>query len=178
MLKVGENSYLTIEDADQYIAEYYKEYDDLRVIWSVLTVEEKEVYLKNSLAEIERLPFIGEKYLFTQKLQFPRQLYPVTSGCPPSYLAIYLGTGTIPEEIKGAQAENALGLLGKEWSARADRQFKTANTLGIMKNIKYNRREFGEATLGEEITGSKRRSALTSPVAEQLLRKFLGAVRI
>lgn len=178
MLNVGENSYLTTEEADQYIFEHYKEFDDLRVVWTVLTEEEKETYLKNSLAEIERLPFIGRKYLFTQKLQFPRELLGYRSGLPPLYLAVYLGNGEIPDEVKAAQTENALGIINKEWSARADQQFKSANTLGIMKNIKYNRREFGEATLGEEITGQKNRNLLTSAVAESLLRKFTGSFRI
>ncbi len=54
VLSVGKNSYVTLDEADIYIRLNYEKYHPIRVIWSVLLPDEKDVYLLNSMAEICR----------------------------------------------------------------------------------------------------------------------------
>ena len=161
MLIVNENSYVDLEYADQYIEDNYPQYDDLAVIWGVLADRDKEAYLRASMGQIEGLVLEGRPYSCDQELQFPRR------DC--------YKTGIIPTEVKDAQVENAIALLNKDISARADEQMKTLGTLGAMKNIKYNKREMGEVGLGSSLTGatSTRVKRLESEDAEKMLKAWL-----
>jgi len=159
MLEVGTNTYVTIEDADDYVETNYSEYDDLAAIWSILTDREKERYLKASLGQIEALVIPGRPVDRFQPLQFPR--YGVFKS------------GTIPQEVKDAQVENALGILNSEIKSRADEQMKTLGTLGVIKNTKYNKREMGEVGLGSTLTSTtKEKKAIESDAAAELLRPW------
>lgn len=183
MLKQGENTYVTLEESDEYINAYYVKYAPLRVFWSVLDDDEKESYLRNSLTEIEALPFVGSKYRVSQKLAFPRIKQSGGSGFAYPYGAFYGGSsdyGVTPEEVKGAQVENALSLIGKECMAQTDKQFMIMQSLGSMKNIKYNKREAGDVGMGDDIKGGGGAGSigLTSKAAEKMLRGWLGSLRI
>lgn len=181
MLKQGENTYATLAEADEYVAAYNNKYAPLRVIWSVLDDEEKESYMRNSLTEIEALPFVGRKYLAAQKLAFPR-IKPgaASSYCRHPLMAVWAQDySEIPQEIKEAQVENALALIGKECMAQTDKQFMIMQSLGIMKNIKYNKREAGDVGMGDDIKGtSGNGGGLTSKAAYNMLRGWLGALRV
>lgn len=182
MLRQGENTYATLAEADDYVAAYNNKYAPLRVIWSVLDNEEKESYLRNSLTEIEALPFVGRKYLATQKLAFPRvKTDAASSYCRHPLMAIWVQDySEIPQEVKDAQVENALAMIGKECMAQTDKQFMIMQSLGIMKNIKYNKREAGDVGMGDDIKGgsSGNGGGLTSKSAYNMLRGWLGALRV
>ena len=62
MLNVGIDSYITVAEADAYIAANYAEYDDLAVVWGVLSEHDKEAYLRASLGQIEALVLCGRAY--------------------------------------------------------------------------------------------------------------------
>ena len=63
--------------------------------------------------------------------------------------------------------------------AQTDKQFMIMQSLGLMKNIKYNKREAGDVGMGDDITGVKQQvSKLTSKTAEKLLRPWLGGLRV
>ena len=158
MLEVGVNTYVTITEADDYIESNFGEYDDLAVIWGVLSNREKERYLRASLGQIEALVIPGRPLDRDQPLQFPR--------CG------VFRSGIIPQEVKDAQVENAVEILNSECKARADEQMKTLGTLGVIKNTKYNKREMGEIGLGSTLTGEEKKGALESKAAEELLRPW------
>lgn len=182
MLIQGENTYSTVAEANEYINNYYTKYAPLRAIWTVLDDDEKESYLRNSLTEMEALLFVGRKYRINQKLAFPR-IKSGAAGYVYPYGPFYGGMADyaeIPQEVKEAQVENALALIGKECMAQTDKQFMIMQSLGIMKNIKYNKREAGDVGMGEDIKGgnSGNGGGLTSKAAYNMLRGWLGALRV
>ncbi|MCI8733283.1 MAG: hypothetical protein HFE29_02975 [Clostridia bacterium] len=181
MLK-GKDTYATIGFADQYIATHYPQNHPLSVHFSVLTDDEKGVYLNLALQEIEALPFVGRKYIISQPLQFPRIRGGSFNRMTPTYASAFAGSGganEIPLCIMQAQVENALGVLASEISAVSDRQFMTLQSLGIIKNTKYNKREAGDLGFGADITGAtSRRCPLSSGKAYALLREWLGGAYV
>lgn len=178
-----ENTYADVEFADKYINERYVQFNPIRVHYSVLSDEEKESYLMQSLQEIERLPFIGRKYSVTQALSFPRYRKNSFGNYTPIYLGMFVGAFNereTPECVKEAQVENALAILNKEISAISDRQFMTMQSLGAVKNTKYNKREAGDLGFGEDITGGgvQKKCPITSAKAYALLREWLGGIAV
>ncbi len=179
MLEENINTYATILFADDYIENHFSPFYPLRVHFSVLTDIEKGSYLKASLQEIERLPFIGRKRLVNQPLAFPR-LRSGNSNLSPTYMSMFIGENiSIPECIKEAQVENALGILLKEISSVSDKQFMTMQSLGSIKNTKYNKREAGDLGFGENLTGmTVKKCPIASAKAYALLRDWLGGVSV
>lgn len=98
-LVVGENTYVTIEEANEYVENSMLSTDGRKTAWEKLCDNDKAVYLRNSLLEIESLPFIGYKVFLDQPLCFPR----VRSA--------FGSPTTIPNIIKTAQMKNALAML-------------------------------------------------------------------
>lgn len=83
--------YVTVEEADTYVEQYYISEDSLREEWDALDTDDKEALLRKSFANIETLPFLGRKTDPTQENAFPRN-----------------GKTDVPWQIKHAQVENAL----------------------------------------------------------------------
>jgi hypothetical protein len=98
-LELGVDTYITIEEMEEYLTKYYVPDDPQMAAWNALSTESKEVYLRKAISEIERLKYIGQKYDKEQMLAFPR-IYTAISRC----------TGEVPNTIKWAQAEEALEL--------------------------------------------------------------------
>ena len=72
-LILGENTFATVEQADQYIAENYVSTDAYRVKWSTLSTTDKEALLRSSTSAISNLKFPGSmKMRISQPLAFPR----------------------------------------------------------------------------------------------------------
>lgn len=182
MLETGKNTYATVEFANQYIEAHYMPFNPLRVHFSVLTDDEKEAYLRSSLQEIEKLHFSGRKRIVNQTLSFPRKRQTSYACYSPTYLSVFTGVDEtqIPECVRQAQVENALGIISNEISAVSDKQFMTLQSLGIIKNTKYNKREAGDLGFGADITGgtSINRCPLSSQKAYSLLREWLGGIAI
>lgn len=164
MLEINNDSYVSIEYADQYVNDNYPEYDDLAVVWGVLTERDKEAYLRASAWQIETLVLQGVPLYKDQPMQFPRK------EC---FREATYTNPTVPDEVKDAQVENAIALLNKDLNTRSDDQMKILGTLGAMKNIKYNKREMGEVGLGSSLTGTERKSRLESVEAEKMLKPWL-----
>lgn len=163
MITIGVDSYVSVAEANAYVENYYSEFDNLRVIWGVLSDESKETYLKQSAFEIDEQLFVGVVFNKLQDMQFPRK-------------ECYKEGPQVPSEIKDAQIENALAIMKNSVSARSDEQMKILNSLGAMKNLKYNKREMGEVGLGASLTGQTQSSykRLTSEEAEKMLKAWLG----
>ncbi|MGN0807975.1 MAG: DnaT-like ssDNA-binding protein [Candidatus Coproplasma sp.] len=159
MLTVGKNTYVTIDEATEYINSHYSQKNILRAHWTVAPDEFREQYLLQSVAEIEALPFIGRKYNYVNELQFPR-IYanvPYNISRHPIYRIQYGEEGKVPEQVKFAQIENALGIIKKSY--RPDKAALIVLKLGVVPEYK-------------EVMGD-----LSSERALRLLTPFLGSLR-
>lgn len=88
MEKIG---YLTIEDANVFIASHFLSTSDERKEWEALSDDDKKVLLLNAFEDIELNNFIGYKTYENQIEQWPRN-----------------GSIEIPADIKAAQIYEAL----------------------------------------------------------------------
>jgi hypothetical protein len=95
-ITVGENSYIDIEEANEYFAgRLHAE------VWEQADESTKEKALKQATRQIDRQPLKGRKATDEQELAFPR--YPDTE---------------LPEAVKEACCEEALALLERGNSQR------------------------------------------------------------
>lgn len=156
-LLVGTDSYITIEEAEQYMEQFYTATDALRVSWSVLSDADKEVYLRKAFRCIEGLPLRGCKRLLTQTTMFPRS-----------------DSLTVPQRVKYAQVELAIASmqldsgegLSEDMRERRQLQLQGVTSIKIGKmSEQYSlgtTRQQGDFTL-----------ALSEP-AQAYLREWLG----
>lgn len=72
MLTVGKDSYVTNEEAAQYVSEYYTTTDPLRIAWEALSTDDQDVYLRKAFNQINALPYTGRPKNPKQILPFPR----------------------------------------------------------------------------------------------------------
>ena len=132
-ITVGTDTYITILEADAYIELRYTSTDAQRVAWEDLDDGDKEIHLRNSTAAIEQLKFPGQKNDPDQSLSFPRNIpgaWPLrrnpgvlttstmydpgiysllpTYAYDPSSINVWIIIDDVPEDIKSAQAEEAL----------------------------------------------------------------------
>ena len=97
-LIVGEDTYITVAEADTYVSKYYPSTDPKRTKWGTLQTADKEAYLRQAAKSIDGLRLIGVRVDTTQKLEFPRRY---RRGFQPDY------EGT-PDDVKSANVEEAL----------------------------------------------------------------------
>lgn len=77
-LKVGVDSYVTLEEAEVIIANNYLSTSEILAKWNSLSNSDKEVMLRTSCRDINNLKFEGRRQRVGQLLEFPRVLtYPV-----------------------------------------------------------------------------------------------------
>lgn len=72
MLVLGKDTYITIEQANQYISNYYLSSDPLRIQWEAIEDADKEVLLRKAFVQINSLPYTGRPKNNKQPLPFPR----------------------------------------------------------------------------------------------------------
>lgn len=159
MLEVGKNTYVTIQEADAYIADNYSPKNILRAHWTVCPDEYKEQYLRKSMIEIEALPFVGRKTIWSGELQFPRTLLnaPLYVRRSPIFLLYSRNDAEVPREVKAAEIENALGIIQKSY--RPTGKAAVLSALGLVPVF------------------SERSGVLSSEKAERLLKPFLGTIK-
>lgn len=95
-----DNSYLTIEEANEYFSGRLGS-----DIWTTLTETQKEQALRTATKRIDCLPFIGYKVNPYQKLQFPRYFVDF------SFALDLFVTAEVPLQVKDATAEEALSIV-------------------------------------------------------------------
>ena len=104
-LVVGENSYVTIEEAQSIVDnELYSDSSE-SILWESLSDKDKELICKKGTMAINSLEFIGHRLVWKNKLKFPR---------------VIDGIEQIPDEIKMAAVIN--GLMDKV--ATSSEQYK------------------------------------------------------
>lgn len=69
------STYLTVEEANEYIKTHYLSTDTLRKSWEALSDEDKTVLLTVSTEAIDSYPWPGRKALASQEHAFPRYPY-------------------------------------------------------------------------------------------------------
>lgn len=151
--------YVTLEEADTYVATHYVEDSDERTCWEDLDDSDKNVLLLVSYEAIERLPFPGRKTIASQDSSFPR--YP---------------SREIPKDIKYAQIENALA-LSDSTSSEDTKQYERLWNAGVSSYSIGNLSEtIGQASAG---LATLSQSGVDSPKAKKLLLPYLsGGYRI
>jgi hypothetical protein len=166
------NSYVSAAEADEYF--------DLHVLfpepWTTTQTATKEKALVAATRKIDMQMLIGRKVDLEQELEFPRALYSDTKSTRNYNNTLdnnlYLLPGWVAEEevsqaVKDATCEEALALLksGAEANKRAElqRQGVTSFNLG---------------SLSESYSGGSAGIKLLSPVAAQLLARYIGGGRV
>lgn len=97
------NTYVLPEDSDSLLSDVLPMYHPARVAWEVLSMQEKEGYLRAALNQIEDMQFIGDRVRYSQMLKFPR----IARGIPINF-------NSAPLEIKQAQVVIAVDIMQKE----------------------------------------------------------------
>lgn len=116
-LTVGEDSYVTLEEADSLINKNYTSTSRLMVKWNSLSVNDKECMLRTSCRDINNLKLRGKRARTNQTLEFPRSVQTMSGYGYTLYVSqftdnqfvsadTYSGGGL--KEVKEAQVENAL----------------------------------------------------------------------
>ena len=146
--------YVTLEEANDYVASHYLDTDDLRKGWDSLFDEEREILLTKSFQTIELLPFTGRKLNPNQSTVFPRWPYK-----------------EVPNAIKWAQIENALAKSDTSNEEDA-KHYERLWTYGVesysIGNLSERTSSGTYSMRGAQATG------ITSVIAERLLRPYLG----
>lgn len=71
-LTVGVDTYITIQEMNDYVSKYYTSSDPLRIQWDAMSESDQEVYLRRAFTQINSLPFTGKPKTSKQTLPFPR----------------------------------------------------------------------------------------------------------
>ena len=146
--------YVTLEEANDYVATHYLSTDALRQGWDKLFDEERTILLTKSFQTIELLPFAGRKLDPKQSTVFPR--WPCKE---------------VPEAIKWAQIENALAKsdASNEEDAKHYERLWTYGVESYSIGNLTERTSTGTYSLrGAQATG------VVSAIADRLLRPYLG----
>jgi len=111
---VGTDSYITLEEANDYVEAFYTSNDPYRVAWNALNDSDKEIILRNGARAIDSLVLLGRKVLVDQIMEFPRIIRKPFDYCldPTSY--------EVPTNVKYAQVEVALSSIDTKIQNRKD----------------------------------------------------------
>lgn len=153
-MTVGQDTYISLEDADAYIAANYRASNTTRKAWAGLEDPEKEALLLQACQTIDAQLLGGCQTEPDQPLAFPRRPYqfPAETGAP--------------EKVKQAQVEIALYGISEE-KAGADRR-AALQAQGVQS---FSVGELSEAYSGN---GSGRNNAEIPARAALLLRRYLS----
>ncbi|MPW25951.1 hypothetical protein GC105_09125 [Alkalibaculum sp. M08DMB] len=155
-METGINSYVSIEEANTYIENYYRSNNPNRTRWGALSEEDKEILLVNACAEIELLSFTGRKAFRDQAMSFPR--------LPIQYGKTNEGA---PDNVKKAQIELALWLSD---DAKLEQQSKRKE----LQNQGVNSFSIGDLSESYKDGSGETPTPLMCPKAKSLLAPYLN----
>ena len=154
--------YVTLAQANEYIATHYTSTDSLRVTWESLSNADKSSLLLKSFDTIEILPFAGRKLVAGQSNAFPR--YPDQE---------------VPQAVLAAQIENALSAsdaAASEEAAHYGRLWQFGVQSYSIGNLSEH---ISEGAWSTGNMSSAAASGLISAVATRLLKPYLmGSYRV
>ena len=153
--------YVTLEQADEYVATHYITVDKLREAWEALGDDDREALLLKSFETIEQLPFAGKKTFKDQPNAFPRS---------PSL--------EVPKQVQWAQIENALSASDTSTAEEAE-HYGRLWQFGVQSYTIGNLSEKISEGAWSSGSTSAVASGLVSNVATRLLKPFLnGSYRV
>ena len=152
----GEIGYVTLAQADEYVATHYISSDNLRTSWEALSDEDRSALLLRSFETMELLPFSGRKTDSEQTYAFPR--YP---------------SQEVPTAVMHAQIENALSSADTSTAEEAA-HYGRLWQFGVQSYSIGNLTE--HISEGAWSSGSTNAAAtgIISSVANRLLRPYLA----
>ena len=71
MLTVGADSYVTVDEASEYIQAHYPSADARAQAWGELSEADQEVFLRRACDSLSRLSYRGVTFTAFQPLPFP-----------------------------------------------------------------------------------------------------------
>ena len=170
-LVVGTNSYVTNEEASEYVKAYYPTEHPMYSLWFSLSEKDQNIALIKSTLNLEQLSYVGVKTSTDQVLSFPRYTK--------------LGQRTtpiVPPEVKAAQVENALYIsdpdsYSKE-SIEDEAFYRNLRSWGITNykigNVSETLGAGTNSPASASVSGGINASSLLpSPFAQSLIAKFL-----
>lgn len=169
MLTVGVDSYVTVEQATEYITANYPSTDTRVTAWENLDEADQEVFLRRACVALSELTFRGMTFTAMQTLPFPRYLYPdgvmayTELIAPLSY--IYPELAEVPQDIINAQIEEAL-----ERACPSNDTKKSKAQNGVVRS--YSIGHLSE-TFELAVPGSVK-SVLVSGKAQKLVEPYIG----
>lgn len=153
--------YVTLEQANEYVATHYIFTDSLRTAWEELNSTDKSALLLRSFDTIELLPFAGRKLVPGQANAFPR--FPDQE---------------VPQAIMAAQIEEALSSADAAASEEAA-HYGRLWQFGVQSYSIGNLSEHISEGAWSSGNLSAAASGLVSVVATRLLKPFLmGSYRV
>lgn len=173
MIEVNVDSYVTVQEADEYVGKYYMSTDDKSVAWIAMDEGQKEVALRNGAMAIDSVVYPGRKKDSEQVMEFPR-CYKNGYYFPLSWYETYtIETGSwhcmvdVPDKIKHSQVEEALEIVSRSADSNNydayNGSVKSFSTVGLSES--YNVNMAG-------INGVK--NALRSSRAQRWVNKYAG----
>lgn len=72
MVEVGVDSYVTLDEAGEYVDQNFVQSDGVREAWFALSQDDQCALLRRARREIDDLPLLGARYSAAQVLAFPR----------------------------------------------------------------------------------------------------------
>lgn len=144
MIEVGVNSYITLGEAENIL-----QGDRLYDAYSALTQEQKEKLITDAAMRIEALPLSGRKKALNQIMEFPRT-----------------DQEEVPYQVKYAQAAEAVCVLDTESESRISFQEQGIASVTIGK--------VSESYSGSSVSGIRRYKGLHSPMAYDLLKRYIA----
>jgi hypothetical protein len=161
-LTVGTDSYISLADADTYLASRYLSTDAKLIAWALLSDANCDVLMRQALDIMEKQPYAGVKSVTTQTLEFPRCLHSDWVSPLYGYIEKYPGMYTqtdVPTDVKYAQCEIAISML--ESNSRIDLQQQGVKSYTI-------------GNLSETFAASGTSRRIPSAKAASLLRPYLA----
>lgn len=161
-LTIGTDTYISLDDAQEYLSENYISTDEKLIAWNALSDTDKEILLRKALKIVDSQPYTGFKVQTTQTLEFPRAIYTMIpsdvyepSGIWPENWYVQ---SEVPDAVKYAQCEIAL---------------ETAS--GTSNRVKLQRqgvKSFSLGNLSETYSGAS--NSIVSHEAKELLKPYIG----
>ena len=170
MLTVGTDTFVSIDDANTYISEYYMSNSDKYKAWSQLSNDDKEICLREACQELSVLPYRGVVYEAFQPLPFPRFMGDAWVMAYRELIApeaiLYPEMQEIPQSIISAQIEEALELICPSSDTEAF----------LARNGAVDSYTIGHLSEHYSKDASATESVIRSLKAQELLKPFIGGI--
>jgi len=144
-LIAGTNSYVTLEEANEYLAGAFK-----ADAWTEASEADREAALITASRQIDRQPLRGAKAAADQPLQFPRA-----------------GQVGVPREVKAAVCEQAIFLLRQS-------EYDRKRELAIQQGVGSVTIGDASETIDPAVVRVRMTTTTICPAAQELLRPWLG----